>query len=334
MKIKDNMKNFRCKNILITGGAGFIGSNFIKYIFNNYKGINVYNLDLLTYAGDLQNTIEFNNNSGYKFIKGDICDNFLVNEIFSKYNIDGVINFAAESHVDNSIVNPDIFIKTNINGVFNLLNIAYKYWMDKPHKVKHLYKHSRFHHVSTDEVFGSIESGSFSENSPYNPSSPYSGTKAAADHLVNSFNITYGLSTSISISSNNFGKNQNKEKLIPKIINCLKNKLPIPVYGDGHNIRNWISVEDNCSGIDTIFNNSLSGKTYNIAGTDEISNLKVIEIISKKLNIEKAEINFIEDRFGHDRRYSVSTNKIRSELSWLPKFDFDKKITEYIKSEI
>tara|TARA_Y100000766_G_C18917304_1_gene613012 strand:- start:14138 stop:15124 length:987 start_codon:yes stop_codon:yes gene_type:complete len=328
------MKIFRCKNLLVTGGAGFIGSNFIKYIFDNYKGIKVYNLDLLTYAGDLKNTIEFNDNSNYKFIKGNICDKALLNKIFFNYKIDGVINFAAESHVDNSITNPDIFIKTNINGVFNLLNVAFKYWMHKPHKVKDLFEHSRFHQASTDEVFGSIESGSFTENSPYNPSSPYSGSKAAADHLVRSFYQTYGLNTSISISSNNFGKNQHKEKLIPKVINCLKNKLPIPIYGDGQNIRNWISVEDNCSGIDLVFNNSISGKTYNIAGTEELTNLEVIEIISKILKIEKVEINFIDDRFGHDKRYSVNTNKIRRDLSWVPKFDFQDKITDYINSEI
>ena len=209
---------FRSKNLLVTGGAGFIGSNFINYFFKKYNSTNIINLDLLTYAGNLDNLNNISNNPSYTFIHGDICDKKLVDDIFLKYKIDGVINFAAETHVDNSIKKPDIFIKTNINGVFNILQIAYKYWMNKPFKIDTGFELARFHQISTDEVYGSIESGSFTENSRYSPNSPYSASKASADMLVRSFNKTYGLNTTISICSNNFGPNQNAEKFIPKII--------------------------------------------------------------------------------------------------------------------
>ena len=312
----------RSQNLLVTGGAGFIGSNFINHVLNKFQKIKVYNLDLLTYAGSLSNTKKFSNDKRYKFIHGNICDDILLNNIFKNYNIDGIINFAAESHVDNSIIKPEEFIKTNINGVFNLLNVAYKNWMKSPNVTNNDFKFARFHQVSTDEVYGSIKKGSFSENSPYMPNSPYSATKAAADMLVRSFNKTYGLNTTITISSNNFGKNQHKEKFIPTIISCLINKKSIPVFGDGLNVRDWINVIDHCEAILTVFNNSLSGETYNVGAKNELSNLELIDRLyydlKKTYKVEK-KIKFIEDRFGHDRRYSLDVTKIFNELNWKAK---------------
>ena len=220
---------FRCNNLLVTGGSGFIGSNFIEYLFNKYENIKIFNLDNLTYAGKVSNTLTFKENKIYTFIKGYIFDNNLLKYFLNQYKIDGIINFAAESHVDNSIRNPNIFIKTNIYGVFELMKAACGYWMDKNYILKKEFIHSRFHQVSTDEVYGSIKNGSFKETDNYNPNSPYSASKASADMLVRSFNITYGLNTTVSISSNNFGKNQNSEKFIPKILNCLRLNSEIPV---------------------------------------------------------------------------------------------------------
>ena len=313
---------FRSKNLLVTGGAGFIGSNFIEHILNKYNSIKIYNLDSLTYAGNLKNTSSFVNNPNYIFIKGDISDKNLVESLFDNYQIDGVINFAAESHVDNSILNPEIFVKTNINGVFNLLNISYRKWMNSNFKTKNKFKHSRFHQISTDEVYGSIEEGSFSEKNQYKPNSPYSASKASADMLVRSFNKTYGLNTTITISSNNYGKNQNKEKFIPTIINSLLNGKSIPVYGDGLNVRDWINVKDHCEAVEKVFNSSKSGETYNVGANNEISNLELIEKLyldlKKTHNIDK-KIKYIEDRFGHDRRYSLNVKKILNELNWKAK---------------
>jgi len=318
---------FRSKSLLVTGGAGFIGSNFINYLFKRYNNLNVVNLDLLTYAGNIDNLKEIKDNPRYKFIHGDICDKNLVSKIFLDYQIDGVINFAAETHVDNSILNPDIFIQTNINGVFNLLNCAYNYWMNKPFEVKKDFESARFHQISTDEVYGSIDKGSFTEDSKYNPNSPYSASKASADMLIRSFNKTYGLNTTISISSNNFGPNQNKEKFIPKIIECLKNNKSIPLYGDGTNIRDWIYVEDNCSLIDIIFNRSREGEIYNIGGDNELTNLKLIETIYNIVNENNVQkytkaIDFIDDRYGHDKRYSLNINKIKKDFNWITNSNF------------
>ncbi len=322
---------FNSKNLLITGGAGFIGSNFISYLLNKYEDINIINLDLLTYAGSKENMKSFSDNSNYKFIKGDICDNELVNDIFINYEIDGVINFAAETHVDNSISNPDIFIKTNINGVFNLLNVAYKNWMNCPFDVKSKFKLARFHQISTDEIYGSILEGSFNEKSNYAPNSPYSASKASADMLVRSFNKTYGLNTTISISSNNFGPNQHKEKLIPKIVKCINDKIPIPIYGDGMNIRDWIFVDDHCIAIDTIFNKSSSGETYNLAGKNELTNIDLVRTIFQIMN-NKTEIVFVKDRFGHDRRYSLEIEKVIKDFNWKVNNDFIISLTNYIKN--
>ncbi len=322
---------FRSKNLLVTGGAGFIGSNFIDYLFKKYKSIKIYNLDLLTYAGNLDNTKSFKENPNYLFIQGNICNKNLVESIYDKYEIDGVVNFAAESHVDNSIIDPDIFVKTNINGVYNLLNISYQKWMNSNFDFKQKFKHSRFHQISTDEVYGSIKKGSFNEKSQYLPNSPYSASKASADMLVRSFNKTFGLNTTITVSSNNYGKNQHDEKFIPKIIYCLLNREFIPLYGDGLNTRDWINVNDNCEAIEKVFNHSLSGETYNVGANNEIRNLDLIDKIYNQLkknhNIEK-KIKFIDDRFGHDRRYSLNTDKIFRDLNWKAKYKM--KIDEII----
>ena len=310
--------NLNSKNLLVTGGAGFIGSNFIKYMLDNYDNIRIVNLDALTYAGNLDNLKSIENNDSHKFIHGDICDKDLVERIFLNNQIDGVINFAAETHVDNSIKSPDVFIKTNVNGVFNLLNIAYKFWMKKPFVVKSKYASARFHQISTDEIYGSIDKGSFCEDSRYAPNSPYSASKASADMIVRSFNKTYGMNTTISVCTNNFGINQNQEKFIPTVINSIINNKSIPVYGDGMNIRDWIFVDDHCNGIDLVFNNSKSGEIYNIAGENEFTNIQIINLIYDSINKiapnliqHKLNIKFVNDRFGHDRRYSLDISKIK-----------------------
>ena len=329
--------NFRCKNLLITGGSGFIGSNFISHILAKYSNVNIYNLDCLTYAGNENNNLKISLNSRYKFIKGNICDRDLVFNIFDNYEIDGVINFAAESHVDNSISDPSKFIETNINGVYNLLNTAYSFWMDGPHSIKSKYKMARFHQISTDEVYGSIQEGSFNEKNKYYPNSPYSSSKASADLLVRSYNITYGLNTTISISSNNFGENQNIEKFIPKFIYSLINNKSFGLYGDGQNIRDWIYVLDNCEAIDVIYSKSKAGEVYNISAGNEYSNNEIIQIIYKIIS-EKIDVYFnvinVKDRPGHDKRYSVSSKKIYDDFKWKPKFKFVETIEKYIIKEI
>ena len=330
--------SFRSKNLLVTGGCGFIGSNFIEYIFKKYKNVNVINLDSLTYASNSNTLDNYNDNKRYFFVKGNICDEVLLDKIFKKYMIDGVINFAAESHVDNSILNPDIFLKTNINGVLSLLKTCRKYWYDEKFNVKSSYKKARFHQVSTDEVYGSIDVGSSREIDRYSPNSPYSASKASADLIVRSFNITYNLNTTISISSNNFGKNQHNEKFIPKVIQSISDGIPIPIYGDGLNVRDWIFVLENCKAIDLIFNLGKSGDTYNVGGKNQFNNLEIVEMIHKII-LEKKKcdkhIKFIDDRPGHDRRYSLNINKIMKKLGWIPnKKNFKKNFRDYILNKI
>lgn len=328
--------NSRSNNLLVTGGCGFIGSNFIRHYLKNHLEVNIINLDAITYAGNTKNTKEFDKYENYTFIKGNINNARTLRNIFDEFDIDGVINFAAESHVDNSINSPQIFIDSNINGVFNLLNICYEFWMNSPFDVKSRFKNARFHQISTDEVYGSIDEGSFSENSKYSPNSPYSASKASADMLVRSFNKTYGLNVTTSISSNNYGQNQHIEKFIPKIIRSLINDKKIPIYGDGNNIRDWIFVEDNCIAIDIIFNKGESGDVFNVASGYEISNLELVNRIHQIIFPGKKNnrINFINDRFGHDRRYSISTQKIHDRLNWFVKFDFEKKFENFIKNQI
>lgn len=326
-------------SILITGGAGFIGSNFIEYFINKYDSYQIINLDLLTYAGDLDNLKSVENNSNYKFIKGDICDRELLEHIFNKYNVKGVIHFAAESHVDNSIKNPDIFIKTNVNGTFTLLDVAYKYWMSEPLKCKDGYENCRFHHISTDEVYGTLgETGLFKETTPYAPNSPYSASKASSDMIVRSYSETYGLNTVITNCSNNYGPKQHNEKLIPTIIRKILNKQPIPIYGDGKNIRDWLYVLDHCKGIDLVFHKGKSSNIYNIGGRNEKNNLYIVnticEILDKEIpneNSNKELITFVEDRAGHDRRYAVDATKIESELGWKAEENFESGILKTIQ---
>lgn len=325
--------DFKIKNLLVTGGAGFIGSNFINYLVKNKVKVNIYNLDDLTYAANLNNDNLLNHMKNYIFIKGNICDYKLLSEVFFDYKIDGVINFAAETHVDNSIISPDNFIKSNINGVFNLLKISNKFWMKKPYMKKKHYENSRFHQVSTDEVYGSIETGSFNEKSQFRPNSPYSASKASGDMLVRSFYKTYGLNVTTSFCSNNFGPNQHSEKLIPKVIHCLLNNKSIPVYGDGLNVRDWLFVEDHCLAIEKIYNHAKAGECYNIGGNSEITNLELIKLIAKLMGI-KPKIKFVKDRYGHDKRYSLDCSKIEKELKINTNNNFEKNLKKYLKTLI
>ena len=326
------------KNILVTGGAGFIGSNFIPYFLDKYSDYTIINLDLLTYAGSLDNLKEVENSSRYKFIKGDICNRELVEFIFSEYDIKGVIHFAAESHVDNSIENPSIFIETNINGTFTLIDVAYKYWMNKPFIYKDRYKNCRFHHISTDEVYGSLgEIGLFSETTPYAPNSPYSASKAGSDMVVRSYYYTYGLNSVITNCSNNYGAKQHDEKLIPTIIRKALNGEPIPIYGDGKNIRDWLFVLDHCKGIDLVYHIGNMGETYNIGGRNERTNLQIAKKICSILDTKVPKdisyrelISFVEDRAGHDRRYAIDATKIENELGWRADESFDSGIIKTI----
>ncbi|WP_415397731.1 dTDP-glucose 4,6-dehydratase [Sulfurimonas sp. CS5] len=327
------------KNILVTGCAGFIGSNFLPYFLDKYEEYNLINLDLLTYAGNLDNLKECDNNSRYKFIKGDICNRELVEFIFNEYDIQGVIHFAAESHVDNSIKNPGIFIETNVNGTFTLIDVAYKKWMNKPFEYKKNYNGCRFHHISTDEVYGTLaETGLFSEITPYAPNSPYSASKASSDMIVRSYQETYGLNTVTTNCSNNYGPKQHDEKLIPTIIRKALAGEYIPIYGDGKNIRDWLYVLDHCKGIDLVYHSGKEANIYNIGGRNERTNLQIVDsictILDEKAPSEKSYkelITFVEDRAGHDRRYAIDATKLENELGWKADEDFDSGIVKTIE---
>ena len=323
------------KNILITGGAGFIGSHLVKHFTLKYPNYKIINFDILSYASDLSrlNTIE--NNKNYNFIKGDINDTNLLNEVFQKFKIDSVINLAAESHVDNSIKNPYKFAETNIMGTLNLLNISNKFWQKKSNNL--------FYHISTDEVYGELgEKGLFSESSAYNPKSPYSASKASSDHLTRAFYHTFKLPIVISNCSNNYGPDQHFEKLIPLTIKKIINNEKIPIYGDGKNIRDWIFVKDHVDAIDKIFHSNMLGETFNIGGENEINNLdlvtKIIQITDAKLgrnhNSSVNLISFVEDRKGHDFRYAIDNTKINNQLGWYPKTTFMKGLEETVASYI
>jgi len=340
------MQNNQFKTILVTGCAGFIGSNFVPYFLEKYPEYNLVNLDLLTYAGNLENLKEVENNPRYKFIKGDICNRELVEFIFNEYDIQGVVHFAAESHVDNSIKNPDVFVKTNVNGTFTLLDVAYKYWMEKPFTYKEKYNNCRFHHISTDEVYGTLSDDPnelFTEKTPYAPNSPYSASKASSDMIVRSYKETYGLNTVITNCSNNYGPKQHDEKLIPTIIRNALAGNPIPIYGDGKNIRDWLYVLDHCKGIDLAYHKGKSGETYNIGGKNERTNLQIVDAITtildekvppkEKINKEsyKELITFVEDRAGHDRRYAIDATKIENELGWRADENFESGILKTVE---
>lgn len=325
-------------NLLITGGAGFIGSNFIKYYLGKYIDHKIVNLDKLTYAGELSNLEEVSKYPNYNFVHGDICDADLVRDLFSEHNFNGIIHFAAESHVDNSIKNPDEFIKTNVFGTFNLLNIARENWMEQPHKVKPSHESCRFHHISTDEVYGSLgREGLFTESTPYAPNSPYSASKASSDFIVRSFHHTYGLNVVTTNCSNNYGPMQHDEKLIPTIIRKALRGENIPIYGDGKNIRDWLYVLDHCKGIELVFQKGEAGETYNIGGKNERDNLyiayKICEIldeISPSKTSYKNLITFVKDRPGHDFRYALDATKIETELGWKADESFETGIRKTV----
>lgn len=327
------------KSILLTGTAGFIGSNFVPYFLEKYSEYNLINLDLLTYAGNLENLSECENDPRYKFIKGDICNRELVEFIFSEYNIQGVIHFAAESHVDNSIKNPGVFIETNVNGTFTLLDVAYKHWMEKPFTYRDNYNGCRFHHISTDEVYGTLnETDLFTEETPYAPNSPYSASKASSDMIVRSYQETYGMNTVITNCSNNYGPKQHDEKLIPTIIRKALAGESIPIYGDGKNIRDWLYVLDHCKGIDLVYHTGKEGNVYNIGGRNERTNLQIVDsictILDQKVPKEtsyKELISFVEDRAGHDRRYAIDATKLENELGWKADENFDSGIVKTVE---
>lgn len=329
------------ETILITGGAGFIGSNFVPYFCAKYPEYNVINLDKLTYAGNPDNLKECASMANYHFIRGDICDENLIAKLFFENDIRGVIHFAAESHVDSSIKEPKVFINTNIMGTFNLLEAARQHWMNAPFKPKLGYSSCRFHHISTDEVYGTLENvGLFKETTPYAPNSPYSASKASSDFLVRSYHQTFGMNVTTSNCSNNYGPKQHREKLIPKIIgNCL-NEMPLSVYGNGKNVRDWLYVLDHCKAIDLIYHKGLSGETYNVGGRNERSNISLIKIICAILDEKyprknnrkyKELITYVQDRAGHDFRYAVDATKIETKLGWRAEETFDTGIIKTIE---
>ncbi|MEN8775958.1 MAG: dTDP-glucose 4,6-dehydratase [Polaribacter sp.] len=327
------------QTILITGGAGFIGSNFITYFIENNKEIHVVNLDLLTYAGNLEHLKELDNHPRYTFFEGDICKRDLVENLFKEYNFSGVIHFAAESHVDNSIKNPDAFVKTNVFGTFTLLDVAKNYWMNAPFEYKEGYENARFHHISTDEVYGTLGAkGLFTETTPYAPNSPYSASKASSDFLVRSYFHTYGMHVVTTNCSNNYGPKQHDEKLIPTIIRKAISGENIPIYGDGKNIRDWLYVQDHCTGIELVYKNGKFGETYNIGGKNERNNLyianKICEILDEiypKKNSYKNQISFVKDRPGHDFRYAIDASKVENELGWKAAENFESGILKTIQ---
>lgn len=322
------------KTYLVTGGAGFIGSNFVHYMLGKYEDIFIINLDKLTYAGNLENLKAVESSKNYRFIQGDICDKDLADKIFAEYDIDYVVNFAAESHVDRSIKEPEIFAMTNVLGTVNLLNAAKGAW-DTAEGFK---EGKKYLQVSTDEVYGSLgETGYFMETTPLDPHSPYSASKAGADFMVQAYADTFKLPVNITRCSNNYGPYQFPEKLIPLLINNCLNHKALPVYGDGLNIRDWLYVEDHCKAIDMVINNGVLGEVYNVGGHNERTNItivkEVIGYISENVDKEVSEalIKYVEDRKGHDRRYGIDPEKIKKDLGWYPETAFEVGIVKTIK---
>ena len=321
------------KNILVTGGAGFIGSNFVRYMLNKYRNYNIINYDKLTYAGNIRNLVGVDKYKNYKFIKADICNYKKLDDTFKSEKIDNVIHFAAESHVDKSILDPFSFVKTNVLGTLNLLEVSRKNW-------KNDYNGKLFHHISTDEVFGSAEDGLFfNEKTPYDPHSPYSASKASSDHFVRAYFDTYDLPIKISNCSNNYGPFQFPEKFIPLIIYNIINKKELPIYGDGQNIRDWIHVYDHADALDLIFHKGLIGETYLVGANDQRKNIEIVNIITDFADVllqrengsSKDLIRFVDDRPGHDKRYAIDTEKIYSQLGWKPKINLKNGIKKTIE---
>jgi len=319
------------KNILVTGGAGFIGSHLVRLLINKYPNYNIINLDKLTYAGNLDNLKDIESATNYTFVKADICDKEAIESIFNTYKIDNVIHLAAESHVDRSIANPIEFVQTNVIGTVVLLNVAKDYWKGKTENI--------FYHVSTDEVFGSLgDTGFFVEDTAYDPRSPYSASKASSDHFVRAYHETYNLSIKISNCSNNYGSHQFPEKLIPLVINNIVKNKPLPIYGKGENIRDWLHVQDHVEAIDLIFHEGAVGETFNIGGHNERQNIELvkllIELVDKKLNRKQGTslelITYVKDRAGHDMRYAIDAEKLQNVLGWTPKYTVEQGMEQTV----
>ena len=328
------------KSILVTGGAGFIGSNFVPYFAEKYSHYHIVNLDKLTYAGNLDNLKECDSMMNYTFVQGDICDEKLVQSLFEKHDIRGVIHFAAESHVDNSIMGPRAFMEANVMGTFNLIEMARRYWMSAPGQYRTGYESCRFHHISTDEVYGTLgESGYFTETTPYAPNSPYSASKAGSDFIVRAWHHTYGMNVTTSNCSNNYGPKQHSEKLIPTIIRKCLAEEPIPVYGNGQNVRDWLYVLDHCKAIDLIYHQGKSGETYNIGGHNERNNLQIVHSVCRILDEKRPRkegryadlISFVTDRPGHDLRYAIDATKLTEELGWKADENFESGIIKTVE---
>ncbi len=325
------------KTILVTGGAGFIGCNYVRYMLATDDQVKIVNLDMLTYAGSLDNLKDLPDASRHLFVEGDICDRELIDKLLREHNIDTIVHFAAESHVDNSISGPEIFVKTNVMGTFTLLESARQYWQGEKGWNQ---TQCRFHHISTDEVYGTLDANgpAFSETTPYAPNSPYSASKAGSDHLVRAYFHTYGLPVTTTNCSNNYGPYQHSEKFIPTVIRKCLEQEAIPVYGDGSNIRDWLYVTDHCSGIDAVVRSGELGEVYNIGGINEWANIDICKLICQSMDEHKPEhaphedlITFVEDRAGHDWRYAIDATKMSNTLGWKPSETFEAGIRKAVK---
>lgn len=331
------MKTYTPQNILITGGCGFIGANYVRHLLSTEAQIKIINLDLLTYAGSQGNLKDLPQEQNYRFVRGNICDASLVNQLLTECAIDTIVHFAAESHVDRSIAAPDDFIKTNVMGTFILLQAAREFWLKQKCWND---ANCRFHHISTDEVYGSLNltDDAFSEKTAYAPNSPYSASKAGSDHLVRVYHHTYGLPVTITNCSNNYGPYQHPEKFIPTVIrSCLKQEI-IPVYGDGSNIRDWLHVEDHCRAIQAVIKHGKPGEVYNIGGNNEFKNTDLVKLICQLMDEQYPQysphanlIQFVKDRPGHDWRYAIDSSKIKNHLGWIPQCDFIEGLRQTIK---